>query len=264
MNGLAGPLWITCMFVLSLGAHAQPDGDVLALPQQAEIAEDLLGDDVDRVFRALFVAESLGSSRMSEDVRSALISLLERMNDEQDAARSRGIPTNEVVNGEQFMSVARLVATLGDSRAIPALARVGNHGYSWPVVQGLASFGEQALPAIRDVIQAPRATDGAIGNSLVVLSMIVEDAGADALSSSAREEIVRIARGSLHNQQAGVRSMSRAIDLSMLLREPDLVQTVREFAHSPGALDARGMDRLAVDLIRTHASDAISRTASIE
>ncbi len=264
MNSLVAQLSIACAFVFALGAHAQSDDQVLALSEQAAIAEDLVSDDIDRRQRALFVAESLGSSRMSEDVRSALVSLLERMNDEQDAARLRGIPTNEVVNGEEFMAVARLVATLNDSRAIPALARVGNHGYSWPVARGLASFGELALPEIRNVIESPGVWDDAIGSNLAVLAMIVEDGGADALSSSAREEIVRIARNSLHSQQAGVLSMSRAIDLSMLLREPDLVQTVREFAHNPGALDARGMDPLAVDLIRTHASDAVSRTASIE
>lgn len=261
MNSFVAKLLIICVFVFSFCAHAQPDEHGWALPQQAALAEDLLSDDMDRVGRAVFVAESLGSLRMSEDVRFALISLLERMNDKLDAARLRGIPTNEAVNGEFFMSVARLVATLDDPRAIPALARVGNHGYSWPVARGLASFGERALPAIRDVIEAPGVWDGAISSNLAALSIIVEDGGTDALSSSAQEEIVRIARDSLHNQQAGILSISKAIDLSILLGEPDLVQTVRQFAHDPGALTERGFDQATANRVRQHALDALS-TAS--
>ena len=61
-------------------------------------------------------------------VRSALISLLERLNDEMDEARRRGIPTNEAKKVEWLLSVARVVASLEDPRAISTLARVANHG----------------------------------------------------------------------------------------------------------------------------------------
>ncbi len=264
MNSFTALLAMACTFAFSLGAHAQPDERVFAPREQAALVEDILGEDEDRRERAVFVAESLGPSRMSEGVRSALISLLERMNDEQDAARSRGIPTNEVVNGEEFMSVARLVASLDDSRAIPALARVGNHGYSSPVARGLASFGEQALPAIRDVIEAPGVWDDGISTSLVVLAMMVENGGSPALSSSAHAEIVRIARDSLHNQRAGVLSISKAIELSMLLQEPELIQVVSQFSQNTGVLDARGLDQLSVDLIRTRAAEAISKSVEAE
>ena len=264
MNSLAALLAIACIFAFSRGAHAQPDERIFAPHEQAALVEDILGEDEDRRERAVFVAESLGPSRMSEGVRTALISLLERMNDEQDAARSSGIPTNEVVNGEEFMSVARLVASLDDSRAIPALARVGNHGYSSPVARGLASFGEQALHAIRDVIEAPGVWDDGISTSLVVLAMMVENGGSPALSSSAHAEIVRIARDSLHNQRAGVLSIIKAIELSMLLQEPELIQVVSQFSQNTGVLDARGLDQLSVDLIRTHAAEAISKSVEAE
>lgn len=250
---------LSCAFVLPHAAHAQANEDAWAPRQQAAIAGDLVGDDMERVGRAVSVAERLGPERMSGEVRSALISLLERLNGEMDEARRQGIPTNEAVNVEWFMSVARVVASLEDPRAISGLAKVANHGYTKPVAVALASFGERALPAVRDVIETPGAKDPTIGDSLAVLSMMVERVGEEGLSASARREIARIARNRLNARQAGIASTSQAIKLAVALDEPDLLQTVREFARDPAALYRKGLDRTAVEMVRASAMEALAR-----
>ena len=252
-------LSLACAFVFPHAAQAQANGDAWAPRQQAAIAGELLGDDMERVQRAVSVAGRLGPERMSGEVRSALISLLERLNDEKDEARRQGIPTNEAVNGEWFMSVARVVASLEDPRAIPGLAKVANHGYTRPVAVALASFGEPALPAVRDVIEAPGVKDVAVGDSLRVLSMMVERVGEDGLSASARREIARIARDRLNARQAGISSTSQAIKLAVALGEPDLLQTVREYVRDPGALYGKGLDRTSVEMVREIAMEALAR-----
>lgn len=250
---------LACACVFPHAAQAQVNGDAWAPRQQAAIAGELLGDDMVSVRRAVSVAERLGPERMSGEVRSALISLLERLNDEQDEARRQGIPTNEAVNGEWFMQVARVVASLEDPRAITGLARVANHGYTRPVAVALASFGEHALPAVRDVIEAPGAKDPTVGDSLAVLSMMVEQVGEDGLSASARREIARIVRDRLNAGQAGISSTSQAIKLAVALGEPDLLQTVQEFARDPAALYGKGLDRTAVEMVRAYAMEALAR-----
>ena len=199
---------------------------------------------------------------MSEDVRVALITYLGRILDEQDIALAEGTPLEDVVKGEFFLWVARIVATLDDPRAIPALARVGNHAYSRYVARGLASFGEQALPAILDIIDAPGASDDAIMQNVLALAMMVEDTGANGLSTSARHEIVRVAGDSLRSQSGATILM--AIDLAIALNEPALVQTVRTIAYDPGAHNALGVSQPTINSVRNYAVDALATTSEEE
>ena len=64
---------------------------------------------------------------MSEEVRVALVTLLERLNNELDSASTEDIPLNDVVNGEFFLEVTDVVASLKDPRAIPGLIHSGNY-----------------------------------------------------------------------------------------------------------------------------------------
>jgi len=237
-------------------ALAQDQDTVWAQSQQAALAEDILNCDREQCWRAVFVAEALGPSRMSEDVRVALMTLLERYNDELDSALSRGIVRQDVVDGEFFLQVADVVAALDDVRTIPVLVRVGNHGFSRRVAHSLAAFGEQALPTILEAIDAPEVSDFSFSNNLFAISIMVKDGGADLLSVSARQELIRVARNGLHSQRGG--AALDVIDLAVALNEPDLVRTVREFSQDTSELIARGVDRTTADLIRQRALDAVA------
>ena len=98
-----------------------------------------------------------------------------------------------------------------------------------------------------------------MGHSLAVLSMMVERVSEDGLSALARQEIARIARNRLNARQAGIPSTNQAIKLAVALGEPDLLQTVREFARDPGALYGKGLDRTAVEMVRAYAMEGLAR-----
>ncbi len=255
-----------CAFALVLfvqsGAVAQQYQETAwAQPQQAALAEDILSGDQDRYERAYTVAEALGPARMSEDVRVALITRLERFLEEQDAASAQGIPLEQVVNGEFLVIFADFVATLNDPRAIPVLARTGDYMWSRYVAEGLASFGEEALPAILDVIDAPGASYYAVSQNVLALAMMVEGAGANGLSASARDEIVRVAEDSLRSQ-SGMTILS-AVDLAVALNEPTLVQTVRTIADDPDAHITLGVSQSELDdTVRRHAAKALATSSN--
>jgi len=262
-NELAA-LAMACSLVSALivpdGAVGQAPEPAWAQAQQAALAEDILSGDEDRRQRAVFVAEALGPSRMSEEVRVALITLLEQCIDAQHAARRQGIPLNDAVDFEFFVSVAVVVATLNDPRAIPAPTQVGNFGYSRHAARGLASFGEQALPAILKVFDTPGASIGALAYNMDALSMMVEDIGAKGLSMSARDHIVGLARDGLRSQDGDV--LLSTVDLAVALNEPELVQTVAAFSRDSGQLVARGVSPTTANLLRKRATRALARTSS--
>ena len=254
----------TCAFLSMLLVLSAPDGfgqqPVLAERQQAALAQDILGDEDERRQRAVFVAERLGPERMSDEVRDALIGLFEQATDELSVAKAQGMVLNDVVNGEFYLQLARLVASLHDSRAIPALARIGDYAFSRTVARGLASFGEQALPVMLDVIDSPEVSDGAEFHIIATLSIMVLDGGAQNLSMSARREIGRVAENSLRSRSSSI--IHRAMDISIALNEPDLVQAVEAIAHDPGALAGRGFSQSTANRVRQNALDALSTVSN--
>ena len=247
--------------VLILSAPNIPaQQSVLAERQQAALAQDILADDEDgRRHRAVLVAERLGPERMSDEVRDALIRLFDQATAELGVAKAEGMVLNDVVNGEFYLQLARLVASLHDSRAIPALARIGDYAFSRTVARGLASFGEEALPAMLEVIDSPEVSDGAAFHIIATLSMMVEDGGTQNLSMSARQEIAQVARRNLGSQSSSI--LHRAMDISVALNEPDLVQAVEAIAYNPSVLTARGFTDSESNRIRQDALNALSKAA---
>lgn len=243
--------------VAALDSAGQPPERPLAEAQQAELAKDLLSGDPARRDPAVAVAAALGPSRMSEDVRSAFITLLGELNLQVESAHRSGAATSTVVDPESMMAVARTVADLRDARAIPALSRIAYLGYSEHVTAGLASFGEEALPAVLAVIDEPGVPGEAIANSLRVLTRMVSDAGPPGLSQGARERIVAVARRSLSGRN--VLSVLSAMELAVALDEPELVRAVTRFSEAPNELRARGLENAEVDLIQKSAARAIRK-----
>ena len=234
---------------------------VLAERQQAELAQEILGGDENLRMRAVGIAQQLGSERMSDEVRVALIILLEKSIDALDNGRAQDMILNDIVNGEFYLQLARVVARLNDARAIPALARVGSYAGSITAARGLASFGEQALPEILAVIQTPGVSDWAIAHNLSALTMMVENAGANDLSPESRREIVRVAGEILRHGYDGIYVLEPAINLAIALYEPNLVQMVQLLSQDGAVFSSNSIDQTSERLIREHAADALSGTS---
>ncbi len=234
---------------------------VLAERQQAELAQEILGGDENLRMRAVGIAQQLGSERMSDEVRVALITLLEQSNDALDKGRAQGMVLNDIVNGEFYLQLARVVARLNDPRAIPALARVGSYAGSITVARGLASFGVRALPEILAIIHTPGISDRAVARNLHALTIMVEDAGANGFSPETRREIVRVASEILEYGYEGIYIVSAAINLAVALDEPSMVQMVQRLSQDGAVFSSNSIDQTSERLIREHAADALSGTS---
>jgi hypothetical protein len=240
---------------------AQPQEAPLAAEQQAVLATELLSGDAERRNSAVSMAAALGPSRVSEDVRNALITLLEQLTAQAESAYRSGAATATVVNPESLMAVARVVSDLRDVRAIPALSRVAYVGYSQHVVRGLASFGEQALLAIVAVIEDPSVNGDVVANSMEVLSLVVTEAGPSGLSQDARNKTIAVARRGLSDRH--LLTVLSAVDLAAALNEPELVRVVTRFSRfSEGRneLRGRGLGDAEIEMIRKDAALALAKT----
>jgi hypothetical protein len=241
-------------------ALGQPPETPLAEPQQAELAQEILSGDRDRYERAVLVAQGLGASRMSDDVRIALITLLGQLSDVQDEGVRNGIVLENLVHGEFYLMLADIVADLHDARAISNLTRVGDHAFSRRAARGLAAFGEQALPAILEVVDRPGVSGAAVAYNVVALTAMVEDGGAQNLSPAARSEIVRVARNSLRSQHGATLLMGT--ELAVSLKDPELTEMVRALSQDSSALKARGVSQPTADLVRKHAADTLAKASA--
>lgn len=246
------------IFLISFAVTGYAQEHVLAERQQVELAREILGGDEDLRMRAVGVAQLLGSERMSDEVRVALITLLEQSIDARDEGEAQGRALSGIVDGEFYLQLAEVVARLNDPRAIPALARVGNTASSMTAAHGLASFGEQALPEIMAVIHTPGVSDWAIAHNLSALTMMVEDAGANGLSPETRREIVRVAGEILRYGYEGIFVLAPAIDLAVALDEPNLVQMVQLLSQDGAVFSSNNISQASERLIREHAADALS------
>ena len=74
---------------------------------------------------------------------------------------------------------------LKSRRAIPYLVKALGSGFTM-VVQQLAAFGEEAAPAVLDVVMSPQAYPYAIADGLWALRLMVERAPRDGLSAATR------------------------------------------------------------------------------
>ena len=245
-----------CLIPIAVAGYTQEP--VLAERQQTELAREILGDDEDLRMRAVGIAQQLGSERMSDEVRFALITLLEQSIDARDEGKAQGRVLSDIVDGEFYLRLARIVAHLNDPRAIPALTRIGNTASSITAARGLASFGEQALPEIMAVIQTPGVSDWAMAHNLSALTIMVENAGANGLSPDIRREIVRVAGETLRYGYDGIYVLEPAINLAIALYEPNLVQMVQLLSQDGAVFSSNSIDQTSERLIREHAADALS------
>ena len=210
---------------------------------QRAVAQHLLGDNVAERSKALGVAESVGPENASPELRAALIALLERGNRIVAEARRRKVAVATLENPEFIARVARVVASLKDPQAIPALAGALDAG-STAVADVLANFGEQAAPTVLAVVMSPQSTDYAVDEGMIALRVMVEEAGTRPLSAGTLEEIRRVAEHYLTALQRSPTigaTLRRAIDLAVVLNDAGLRGIVEALASDPNEVIARGV-----------------------
>src|SRR6266568_502049 len=216
-------------------ATGQAQGDQHALAQR------ILGGNVEDQSRAVWAAMTLGPQATGPELRAALITLLERNNRIRDEALKRNVATATLVDPEFVAHVAHAVSQLEDPQAIPALAGALGSG-STLVPDALADFGERAAGVVLRVVTDPDIRDREAANKgLLSLRFMVEGRGARPLSAGTLDEIRGAAKQRLIGKQYFT-TLWKAIDLAVVLDDPELTRIVESLAANRGEVAARGIE----------------------
>jgi len=222
---------------------------------QQTIARQLLSNDPSERRKALEAARTIGPPNSSQALRAALITLLERMNEIVDQSQQSQIPLDVVENPEWIARVHHTVAALKEPAAIPALA---NALGIFTVIRALADFGEQAAPAVVDVVMSPTRHHTAVDDGLRVLRFMVERRNTSPLSPETLAQIRRAARERLSGEQYFT-TLWYAIDLAAVLDDAELRRTLEELATFPGEIAVRGVrDPRLIEQTQRRAADRLT------
>lgn len=223
---------------------------------QHAVAQQLLHGDRAERSGALESARSLGPQHTGDELRAALITLLERNNRIIAEAGKRQEPVSKSESPEFIAHVAHVVSQLGDARAIPALAGALNSGSTF-VRDALAEFGE---PASADVLRIVTSSGDhyAVEEGLIALRFMVEGHGAQPLSSGTVAQIRQAAKQRLNGKQYFT-TVWHAIDLAAALNDVELRRILDSLATDGDAVAARGIQ--GVELIRRTQARAAQRLA---
>ena len=150
------------------------------------------------------------------------------------------------------------VTDLTDERAIPGLLRALDNGF--PMVTGsLADFGELAAGRVIEVTRSDGNDLFMIGEALEALRYMLEGTESRPLSAGTIEEIRSVAEVWLSKGQQSISTLSPAIDLAIVLGDPDLLSVVESLASDASEVVARGVERPSfVELIQRRATDRLS------
>ena len=237
-------------FVLLIALAARSEAQVTPTPiDQAEVARRLLTGNGSERGRALVSVLQIGREFVTRQLRSALITALERegrLVAEIRAHRARGAVVPDLENPELIAGLAKVVATFREPRVIPALA--GALGNSPQAIHALAEFGEPAAPAVFQVIE--NTASGSVEmDALLTLRFMAEGVGGP-LTAGTRDRMRQVARERLTTQQNSIVAVWQAIDLAVALDDAELRQLVQSLASN----------RNAVIALRSTDAELITRT----
>ena len=208
---------------------------------QRTLARLLLTGDVFEQAQAVSATRTIGPEQTSLELRDALITLLERQNSVHKLRRlagRSGVALEPLENAELYFRVAEAVIELQDPRAIPALAGALTTGGG--VARALARFGEEAAPAVLDIVMTPESFTRAVNTGLLTLRLMAETARRP-LSDEVLDGMRRAAGQRLSGQQS-VTTLWWAMDLAVLLDDEDLKRTVEQLATNPNEVVIRGVE----------------------
>ncbi len=228
--------WISCAAPASLllcfaGVTAQ------AQVTQGQLVDQLRLGDRAAQFSATQRVLDMGPEHADPSVREALISALAEEGDLQAAWRRGDAPRPE--HPEMIARMAWVVSQWEEPQVIEPLAKALGTGSG--AIRGLVRFGE---PAVRATVEAARTREG-IGSTaiatdaLLALRFLAEGVGRTPLSDSSRELITMVARERLEPRQPYAPILRRAIDLAVVLGDPELMAIVEAMASDPAEVEAR-------------------------
>jgi hypothetical protein len=220
---------------------------------QSEISRQLLRGTGIEQSQAVEMAREMGAQAINAELRAALVAGLAREGILNNQRRNGEIASLE--NPELIAKLAYLVAQFRDPRSIPALA--GALGTSPPAMFALADFGEPAAPVVVDVVN--NSEDASVlMDALVSLRLMVEAEGAKPLSAITLVAVRQVAEQRLLGRQF-VTTLWRAIDLAVVLNDPELRRVVESLAMDANTVIARGVvDPQLIELTQRHASDRLA------
>jgi len=229
---------VLLMLAALIGTPATTIGQ--AQVDQHALAQQILSANLTEQSNAVEQARAIGPQRTGPELRAALIAVLERNNRLVIQAAQRDEAVESFVNPEFVAQVAHVVSQLGDPMAIPALAGALGTG-STLVQDALADFGERAAPDVLRVVTDPASLDEAVNDGLITLRFMVEGKETRPLSAATVNAIRRAAKQRLTGKQYFT-TVWRAIDLAVVLKDPDLTPIVASLAASRDSVAARGID----------------------
>lgn len=228
---------------------------VAAQTNQKLIVEDLLSGRSEREAQGLKAAKALGAAERNESLHVALIALLDAKNDVVAKAMAEGVTLDTVDDPEFIADLSRTVATLGDARAIPSLARAIYGGRT--AAQALAAFGEPSVEPLAEMCIGENHYD-LVNHGLTALTMLAEAPGREGLSKQALGRIRSCARARLTKVTA-FSSLWKAIDLAVALNDEELNGVVQQMSNDRGAIEAAGVPPVAVEQTQERAYEAMRR-----
>jgi hypothetical protein len=248
-------LLASILLATALSAH---DASSQVARSEEAIARQLLLDNREQKMEALIRLQRLGTEPRSPELRSALIRTLGEENSLR-RHRRKAIQRGEQVEpltDDVYGSTAQAVVAMRDPAAIPALA--GAVGSGLMVIRALVDFGEPAARAVLEVVDSPGASPQDVDGALLALRMMLENAGTRPLASETVREIHRAALQRLHGEQSAV-VLRRAIDLALVLEDPEARRIVGILASDPNEVMARGItDPDLIARTQEHAAQRLS------
>jgi len=250
---------VAAFFVCFAGGAAEAQVD------QGQLVEQLRHGDRPAQLAATQLVLDMGPERAGPPVREALISAMAEEGERQAAWRRGEAPRPE--HPEMISRMAWVVSHWEDPRAIEPLAQALGTGSG--AVRGLARFGE---PAVRATVNVARTGPGLgssalVSDALLALRFLAEGVGRIPLSASSREQITLVVRERLGPTpvQPSVSILWRAIDLAIVLDDPELREIVEAMAADPSEIESRlaHLDGLLPEHIERIRQVAVDRLSGI-
>lgn len=232
-------------------------------PDQRVLTAQLTGVDFGAKARTLSTIAGIAPETIGPELRAALVAELEReaqLVTSRYWAPRRNLPLAPLDDPEYIVTLAEVVATLKEPKAIPALAH--SLGLGFVTITPLVEFGEPAVPAVLDVALSLDSSVYAVNEALMTLRMIVERQRERPLSPETLAAIRDAARQHLIVRQPFFETTMWAIDLAVALDDPSLRRIVQAIAANPAEARARGaQDPEDVLLVQTRASERLGGIA---
>jgi hypothetical protein len=212
-------------------------GAAQAQVDQVQLVEQLRHGGRAAQFSATQRVLDMGPELADPSVREALILALADEGERRAAWRRGEAPRQE--HPEMIARMAWVASHWEEPQAIEPLAKALGTGSG--AIRGLARFGE---PAVRAAVEAARTREG-IGSTaiatdaLLALRFLAEGVGRTPLSDTSRELITTVARERLQPRQPYAPILRRAIDLAVVLGDPELMEIVEAMASDPAEVEAR-------------------------